>query len=301
MAWNVVKNINHQINSYPGYPEVYWKAEQGAYFIHGHYEMKFEGTLYVDSGNSAHYRVACTVYIRNMYHMWGGSWKKNNGEGVRVSFEGTDILTKQVNLPLEAYRNQGSWSTVTSFDEEFTISGKGYLTIRTSCFYPGSTRAGSPSYLPSEFRHATSCDGYDGTYTNFIDYEIPDPYTPSSIWLNPNDYTKIGRIDSSSWGVHYSYNSGSNSNCPISLAIHDYSKTSWGVRWEPVLRYVNGSSDGVWDYYTLSANQGFASGSRYRITLVSKGRRGFISKFLESSRWVGYIYISRTKNKYYIN
>lgn len=119
--------------------------------------------------------------------------------------------------------------------------------------------------------YANTIGTWSGRGLWFDEFNTQTPYTPSSIWLNPDDYTKIGRIDSSSWGVHYSYNSGSNSNCPISLAIHDYSKTSWGVRWEPVLRYVTGSSDGVWDYYTLSAAQGFASGSRYRITLVSKG------------------------------
>ena len=106
---------------------------------------------------------------------------------------------------------------------------------------------------------------------------VASAYTPSSIWLNPNDYTKIARVGVGPWSVHYSYNAGSNSNVPISLAIHDYNKTSWGVRWEPVLRYVNGSSDGVWDNYTLQSAQGFANGSRYRITLVSKGRRSFIS------------------------
>lgn len=112
---------------------------------------------------------------------------------------------------------------------------------------------------------------YHGTWNGTVSYPVYNPYTPSTIWLNPNDYTKIGRVDSSSWSVHYSYNSGSNTNCPISLAIHDYGATNWGVRWEPVIRYITGSSDGVWDSVKLSSAQGFAHGSRYRITLVSNG------------------------------
>lgn len=113
--------------------------------------------------------------------------------------------------------------------------------------------------------------GYPDVVVGSTTVYVPDPYTPSSIWLNPNDYTKIGRVDNSNWSVHYSYNAGSNSDVAITLAIHDYDRTSWGVRWEPVLRRVNGSSDGVWDSVRLSANQGFTNGNRYRITLVSKG------------------------------
>ena len=123
----------------------------------------------------------------------------------------------------------------------------------------------------------SSCP-YHGKWSGTVSYPKYNPYTPSSIWLNPNDYTKIAKVQSSSstgsgrqWGIHYSYNAGSNSNVPISLAIHDYDATQWGVRWEPVVRTVNGSSDGVWDYYNLGTDKGFSDGNRYRITLVSKG------------------------------
>ena len=136
--------------------------------------------------------------------------------------------------------------------------------------------------------HYICCGTGDGTYGNpcnvgYVDVEVASvsvdkAYTASSIWLNPNDYTKIAKVQDSSttgsgkqWGVHYSYNAGSNTDCPISLAIQDYNNTSWSVRWEPILRYVNGSSDGVWDYYNLGTDKGFTDGNRYRITLVSKG------------------------------
>ena len=66
------------------------------------------------------------------------------------------------------------------------------------------------------------CDwGYPDVIVGELTVYVPDPYTPSSIWLNPNDYTKIGRVDVSSWSFHYSYNAGSNSSVPITLAIHD--------------------------------------------------------------------------------
>ena len=139
----------------------------------------------------------------------------------------------------------------------------------------GYTDAGTVSL------HYICCGTGDGTYghgcnVGWADEEVASAsigraYTPSSIWLNPNDYTKISKVNEGSWSVHYSYNAGSVSNCPISLAIHDYDRTSWGVRWEPVLRYVNGSSDGVWDSYTLGTDRGFSDGQRYRITLVSNG------------------------------
>ena len=115
------------------------------------------------------------------------------------------------------------------------------------------------------------CDwGYPDVIVGELTVYVPDPYTPSSIWLNPNDYTKIGRVDVSSWSFHYSYNAGSNSSVPITLAIHDYNATSWGVRWEPKLRDVSGSSAGVWDSVTLRSAQGFTNANRYRVTLVSK-------------------------------
>lgn len=115
-----------------------------------------------------------------------------------------------------------------------------------------------------------------GAYTNWVTIgsvgiHVPNPYTPSSIWLNPDNYTKIGRVDVSSWSFNYSYNAGSNPSVPITLAIHDYNATSWGVKWEPKLRDVSGSSSGVWDSVVLRTAQGFANASRYRVTLVSKG------------------------------
>lgn len=139
--------------------------------------------------------------------------------------------------------------------------------------YPSATKmafAGDNS-LTLIRNYATSMGTWSGRGIYLDEFNTSSPYTPSSIWLNPNDYTKIGKVDSSSWSVHYSYNAGSNSNVPISLAIHDYDKTSWGVRWEPVIRYINGSSDGVWDSVTLGSAQGFGHGKRYRFTLVSKG------------------------------
>mgnify|MGYP003374283535 FL=1 len=115
-----------------------------------------------------------------------------------------------------------------------------------------------------------------GAHTNWVpiggvNINVPNPYTPSSIWLNPNDYTRIGRVDVSNWSFHYSYNAGSNPSVPITLAIHDYNATSWGVKWEPLLRNASGYSDGVWDSVVLRSAQGIKNANRYRVTLVSKG------------------------------
>lgn len=158
-----------------------------------------------------------------------------------------------------------------NFDNAVINQGTVYLGLYTA--YPSVTKiafAGDNSYtLINNMATPISTWANHGLYFDAIN--MSNPYTASSIWLNPDDYTKISKINSGSWSVHYSYNSGSNSNMPISLAIHDYSATSWGVRWEPILRYVTGSSDGVWDSYTLNTDKGFGDGSRYRITLVSNG------------------------------
>lgn len=112
----------------------------------------------------------------------------------------------------------------------------------------------------------------EGDYSALVDsFSVPtyNPYTASSIWLNPNDYTKISKVNDGSWSVHYSYNAGSNDSVRISLAIHDVNAVQWKPMWEPILRDVSGSSDGVWDSYTLNTAQRFADGKQYRITLVS--------------------------------
>ncbi len=114
--------------------------------------------------------------------------------------------------------------------------------------------------LPIYFRAAADCKLNGGGYCfqsdrpkqliEWLPVPTYNPYTPSSIWLNPDDYTKIGRIQSSSttshssgqFGVHYSYNAGTNNNIAITLGIHDYNSTTWGVRWEPVLRYISDSN-----------------------------------------------------------
>ena len=273
MGWGVVKNIDHTIRSnYVNEPTRYWKADASAWYLKGIFLIHTTGKLYKDSGNPTHYRIACSIYVQHVFNRIGGYWEGNSGDGVTVEFNGNQIFQSQITTPLSCWNNN-SYSDVhvISLDKDFTIDKAGYLDVIISVYYGGATRIGSPNNVPSSLKPFTSVDGFTGTYTNFIDYEIPDPYKPSTIWLNPNDYTKIARVGVGPWSVHYSYNAGSNKSVPISLAIHDYGATSWGVRWEPVLRNVSGSSSGVWDSYTLGTDRGFTNGNRYRITLVSKG------------------------------
>lgn len=201
----------------------------------------------------------------------GAYYGSSNALGISVTVDGgTDTVYLIGN-------NYGSRSGHLEFDRTNTdTSGSSDISIYVWCHqgtYANPTGTSNNCTASSgsgytDIGELRSCP-YHGTWTGTVYYPKYNPYTASSIWLNPDDYTKIGRVDSSSWSVHYSYNSGSNSNCPISLAIHDYGATSWGVRWEPVIRYVTGSSNGVWDSVNLSSAQGFANGSRYRITLVS--------------------------------
>lgn len=126
--------------------------------------------------------------------------------------------------------------------------------------------------------HYICCGTGDGTYGNacnvgykdvkVAEVSVESAYTPS--WISLQDWGRISNIESGSWFVKYKYDTGSVSNCPISLAIHDYNATSWGVRWEPVLAYLTGSGERT-DTYTLKSAQGFTDGNRYRITLVSNG------------------------------
>ena len=230
---------------------------------------------------SVHYKFDFTNEIRS-----GSYYGTSNALGIRITVDGASTVGYLIG------NNYDDRSGSIEFDRGNTnASGSSGVQIDIWCHqgtYANPTgesnncdaRSGSSDTEIGGLRSSP----YHGTWWDTVYYPAYNPYTASSIWLNPNDYTKIAKIQNTSatgsgkqWGIHYSYNSGSNSNCPISLAIHDYNATFWGVRWEPVLRYVTGSSSGVWDYFNLGTDKGFSDGSRYRMTLVSKGRRSLIT------------------------
>lgn len=248
-------------------------------------------TMYLTCSYSATRASDKTPYVHYKFDFYnsmgsGAYYGSSNALGIKVTVDNASTI---------GYLVGGNYSD-TSGSIEFdryndNSSGASGVTIDIWCHqgtYANPTgesnncTAGSGSRA-TDIGNRTSCP-YHGTWSDTVYYPAYNPYTPSSIWLNPDDYTKIAKVQSTSatgsgkqWGVHYSYNSGSNTNCPITLAIHDYNATQWGVRWEPELRKVTGSSSGVWDYYDLGTDKGFSDGQRYRITLVSKGRRSSIS------------------------
>lgn len=278
----------------------------------GEYTVHKYPTLYGSHESVSIYRSGNDIVVsaRVQMHKPAGSSSNPSKFGYRYAVdirwngERTGIW-KYLKSDTQSYSGQNKTWTDTISGTLSGYTGSGTVTI---CFVCCGSSTGI-GYDGQHYTYGCGCDvsssysfvlngvTYRGPFIAIpvISQWIDSAYTPSSIWLNPNDYTKIGKVGSTSYGVHYSYNAGSNSNVPISLAFHEYGATSWGVKWEPVLRYVNGSSDGVWDYYTL--NSSFANGSRYRITLVSKGRRSIIPKFLEPTRWFSNIHLSKTKFK----
>lgn len=124
--------------------------------------------------------------------------------------------------------------------------------------------------IPLYFKHYGGCKPYEscqsGDYsTQVTTMSAPyyNPYSPPSIWLNPNDYTKIGVVGKTSYNVHYSLYSGTNGLQWTRSQLFNYDSKSH-IWYQQHSR--TGSSDGYWDSYVLPTNK-FSPGSRYRLAM----------------------------------
>lgn len=91
----------------------------------------------------------------------------------------------------------------------------------------------------------------------------PKPYSAPSIWLNSNDYTKIGVVGKTSYNVHYSLYSGTNGLQWTRSQLFNYDSKSH-IWYQQHSR--TSSSDGYWDSYVLPTSK-FSHGSRYRLAI----------------------------------
>lgn len=255
MAWDVVTNFNKTENASPGYV---WIRSDG--YLCGHYYLNYSGTLYKDSGDASHYRIKCTLKVAPVYSGWGGYWRGNSGNGITVSFNGNVIHSQQVNLPLSAYETANSYSTVGSFDKEFYITASGTLDISMNVFYGGAGRVGSPIYIDGV--RARYSNGFSGTYSNFIDFVIPDPYKPPSYDIV--SVSPIGKLDRDSFTVKYKISGGTNN---LSWVHGDVLNTS-NVYQDVWYDFGTDKGDPVTKTFSPTTASGLKHGTEYRIRIA---------------------------------
>ena len=258
MAWNEVKSINTTVNSYPGYSTRSTSGgepDPNGVYIAGHYYLKFVGKLYVDSENSSHYRLQLTCSVTNKYQNWGGYWSSNGGYGIKIEFSGNKIHSQQINTPLSVYSNPGTYSTFANVDFDFNISSSGTLKLKTQVFKGGAGRVGSQSALPANCKGATASQGFSGSYSNFIDYEIPDPYKPPSV--NILDYNLIGRLGYEDWWAKYKVNKGTDAIQWSRIHVWRPNNTDYN-------KDFNGNNSGeIQHSYTVPSGDVFEHGKKY--------------------------------------
>ena len=92
-------------SNYVNEPTRYWKADASAWYLKGIFLIHTTGKLYKDSGNPAHYRIACSIYVQHVFNRIGGYWKGNSGDGVTVEFNGNQIFQSQISTPLSCWNN----------------------------------------------------------------------------------------------------------------------------------------------------------------------------------------------------
>lgn len=223
MAWTVAKNINHTMRSnYVDQPTRHWNDNMGAWYLIGVFLIHTVGTLYKNTDNN-NYKIDATIYVQHEYQNIGGYWSGNSGPGIEVSFSGSEIYSSQISTPLSCWSNATHSDVfVHSFSKEFTVNRSGYLDVYIGVWYGGAARIGSPNNVPSSLKPFTSVEGFTGTYSNFIDYEIPDPYKKPSLSLNSvTDIIKVGN----SATLNYNYTAGSKSLTEQVAIIKDKSGT----------------------------------------------------------------------------
>lgn len=224
MAWNKVTDID-----YTKQPNPHLKSGYSA-MVTGHYYVNFKGTLWVDSNNNAHYRVRATMKVAPYRSKYGGYWTGNDGTGIDVYFSDSDgdhsILHKSISsssYPISAWETAGVYVTVDTVDTEFIITKKGTLNLYIQLFQGGAGRVGSSSWVV-DGKRVTSSDGFSGTYSNFIDYKIPDPYKTPTISISANN--DISNYNESR-SINISSNtSGDNSPTTVKVKINNYETSS---------------------------------------------------------------------------
>lgn len=256
MAWETLTNFDRTINSNPGFPWVGAPYTNPAFpnMLTGEYYLRFQGTIYKDSNDSRHYRLNFNMYGSPMYDSNGGYWRRNDGYGVVVEFNGNDIWSGQVNLPLSIFQiPEDNNRHIVSGDFDFYIDRSGTLAIKVQCYCPGAGRSNSSVRING--RLGTSSDGFSGTYSNFIDYEIPDPYSPPSYDIFKA--TEIIRVDRDGVKVDYKINGGTN-NLDWVIArvdgVHDYSAGT-------------GKGDNLSTTFYPKYSEGFKDASQYRVAI----------------------------------
>lgn len=113
-----------------------------------------------------------------------------------------------------------------------------------------------------------TCNATPVTTPHYVIYsiDVASGYSPPSIWLNPNDNTKIGRVDVTDYAVHYSMYKGTDNITASLVSVHNYNDSGW----HPIMEKDFGrrySSDEYWDTYKLTSDK-FSNGSRYKIKMI---------------------------------
>lgn len=156
--------------------------------------------------------------------------------------------------------NSGTGKTYTkTFDVSINDNSAGTLQLLYLCCGAGNGNG--------QIENRNTCDASPAT-PNFEVYSInvTSGYTPPSIWLNPNDNTKIGRVGVTNYNVHYSLTKGSDNIVNSLVSIHNPNNTGWN----PIMEVDFGrksSSDGYWDSFVLPSDK-FNNGSSYKIKMI---------------------------------
>ena len=194
----------------------------------------------------------------------GGWYGSSNSIGLRFNVDGTSHTGYLVG------NNSGPQSgsiTFTTHNESST--GSSGMTIDVWC------HQGTFDSPTGESHNCTAGSGsatyfgqtsppYYGTIGNItVYYPAYNPYTPPQIWLNPNNYTIIGRLGQTSYKVNYSLTKGSQDIQWTRAQLFSDSKSFiWYQQYKRTA-----TSSGYTDSYVLTSDNGFKNGTRYRLAM----------------------------------
>lgn len=155
--------------------------------------------------------------------------------------------------------NGGSGKTYTqTFDVSINDNDAGTLQLMYLCCGAGN----------GGLENRNTCNARPVTTPHYEIYSInvASGYIAPSIWLNPNDNTKIGKVGVTNYNVHYSLTKGTKNITASLVSVHNYDNSGWN----PIMEIDFGrrtTSDGYWDSFVLPADK-FSNGSRYRIKMI---------------------------------
>ena len=248
----------------------------------GYHRVAYE--FISDNGNTLTYRIYTQIALYVTSHVMNGYSAKYtwtiNGSSITVNIKnGNDFWNSGPDDYPASQDAVGHYTTTTEWGSVGPIHSYTYSDIygsnTTPVWYSNDITFNKTEDGKVDVRLSYTTDGGSSVLgvPSSLKLKIPGgsytidtgrtSYTAPT--FSVNNYTQIGKIDSTNYNVNYTINKGSDNIQALNICLLDYHRSSWSTKWE---KSLSRNSSGTFnDTYQLTSGNGFTSGNRYSMKM----------------------------------